>query len=414
DGASLAVSRTVAGRNLIEYPIGTVINESSGRPPVNLRLSPHGDLLAYFKLDDAVGDYAIHVLDAHGRERILTRGWRLVGGLAWSRKGDEIWFGGGATGTETTLRAVTLNGTNRVVTDAPAAVAVQDISRTGRVLANVDDTRIAIAGLMQGETQERDLSWFDGSWIYDLSADGQRMLFSELTYGRPRNPAIYVRKTDGSPAVRLGEGIRPALSPDGQWVACIVADGPRTSLSLLPTGTGIARTIGGSGIHYERLEWFPDSQRILFEGNQPNRPARTFVQDMNGGSAVPLTPEGVIASRVSPDQKYATVVSTGKLSLYTIRGGNLRPITKLDPGEAVVRWRGDGHFLVLRKPLSPAAWQIERLDVLTGRREPWKILSTPDPVGVRIGQVALTPDGKSYAYSFQRDIVTLYLVQGLE
>ncbi len=36
-------------------------------------------------------------------------------------------------------------------------------------------------------------------------------------------------------------------------------------------------------MHYERVEWFPDGQRILFEGSEPNRPPRTFIQDLNGG-----------------------------------------------------------------------------------------------------------------------------------
>jgi hypothetical protein len=51
--------------------------------------------------------------------------------------------------------------------------------------------------------------------------------------------------------------------------------------------------------------------------------------------------------------------------------------------------------------------------VATGRKELWKELKTPDPVGVQIIQVVMTPDGASYAYSFQRDITTLYLADGL-
>ena len=68
----------------------------------------------------------------------------------------------------------------------------------------------------------------------------RRILFVEMSYGQPRNTAIYLRKTDGSPAVRLGDGNRPLLSPDGKWVACIVSDGPKTKLTLLPTGAGEA------------------------------------------------------------------------------------------------------------------------------------------------------------------------------
>jgi Tol biopolymer transport system component len=273
---------------------------------------------------------------------------------------------------------------------------------------------MGVLALGPGATQERDLSWFDASRIYDISADGKAILFVELTYGQSRNPAIYLRKTDGSPAVRLGDGNRPALSPDGKWVACIVSDGPRTSLTLLPTGAGVARTISASGIHYERVEWFPDGEKILFEGNEPNRPARTFVQELDGGKPFPLTPEGVNASHVSPDQKYVTVVAAGKLSLFPIRRGDTKRIANLEPGESVIRWSGDGRFLFLRKLDDPASLEIDRLDVVTGRRELWKELKAPDSVGVQIGQVVLTPDGNSYAYSFQRDISTLYLAQGLK
>ena len=96
----------------------------------------------------------------------------------------------------------------------------------------------------------------------------------ELSYGKLRNVAIYLRKTDGSPAIRLGEGNLPALSPDEKWVSCIVSDGPNTQVTLLPTGAGEPRSIGVAGIHYGRAEWFPDGRRILFTGNQPNRPVR--------------------------------------------------------------------------------------------------------------------------------------------
>jgi eukaryotic-like serine/threonine-protein kinase len=414
DGANLAVSRTVGGRNRIEYPIGTVLNESDGRPPVSLHVSPKGDLIAFFDYDSALGDFAVAVLDTHGRKRILSRGWRVDGGLAWSPKGDEIWFGGAETGTETTLRAVKLNGESRVITFAPGAIAIQDVSRSGRALVTVDDTRVGILDVSQGVEQVRDLSWFDASRIYDVSADGKEILFVELSYGKPRNPAIYLRKTDGSPAVRLGDGNRPALSPDGKWVACIVSDGPRTSLTLLPTGAGEARTIGASGMHYERVEWFPDGRRVLFEGHEPNRPARTFVQELKGEGPSPITPEGVTASHVSPDQRYATVMAGGKLSLFPIGGGDPKPIANLEPGESVIQWSRDGRFLFLRKLDGPASLKISRLDVVSGRRELWKELRTPDSVGVQIGQVVMTPDGNSYAYSFQRDISTLYLVQGLK
>ena len=415
DGTNLAVSHTVGRRNRIEYPIGNMLYESEGirvGPGANLRVSPKGDFVAFFEFDNAVADYAVTVLDLHGQRRVLSRGWRVVGQLAWSPKGDEIWFGGARAGGNAALYAVTLDNKERTVVEAPIMLALDDITRDGRVLAVTADSRMGISFLSPGAKEERDLSWFDASYIYDVSADGKTILFVELSYGQPRNVAIYLRKTDGSPAIRLGDGNRPALSPDGKWVVCILSDGPKTNLNLLPTGAGEARSIGAAGMHYERVEWFPDGQRILFTGNEPNRPLRTFIQSLNGKLA-PLTPEGTVAAHVSPDQKYVTVIAGNKLSLFPIEGGDPKAISNSEPGESVIGWGADGRHLFLSKVEQPSFVKISRLDISTGRKELWRELRTPDSVGVAISKVVVTPDGQSFAYSFQRDITTLFLIGGL-
>ncbi len=155
------------------------------------------------------------------------------------------------------------------------------------------------------------------------------------------------------------------------------------------------------------------AKRILFTGNEPNRPLRTFIQSLNGGKLTPVTPEGTVAARVSPDEKYVTAVAENKLILFPIEGGDPKPIADLEPGESVIRWSADGRHLFLSKVEEPAFVKISRLDVSNGRKEVWKELRTPDPVGVAISNVVMTPDGESFAYSFQRDITTLFLIGGL-
>ncbi|HEV8038508.1 MAG TPA: WD40 repeat domain-containing serine/threonine protein kinase [Bryobacteraceae bacterium] len=414
DGTTLAVSHTMGNRNRIEYPIGTVLDQSdNGRPPMPVRVSPKGDLIAFFQYDNAVGDYAVTVLDTHGKKRVLSRGWKAGSGLAWSAKGDEVWFGGVKTGGEPTLRAVKMNGNERTVVEAPAELVLKDITRDGHVLVTAEDSRIGISGLAPGAKQERDLSWLDVSRIYDISADGGRILFVEMSYGPPRNSAIYLRKTDGSPAILLGYGNKPQLSPDGKWVACIFSDGPKTTLNILPTGAGEAPHIPDNGMHYERVEWFPDGERLLIIGNEPGRLSRTFEQNKNGGKPTPITLEGTIATRVSPDQQFATVAKSGKLYLFPLAGGELKPIADLEPRETAIRWSADGRFLFLSRVTEPSVLMISRLDVNTHGKEPWKELKTPDPVGVQIREAVITPDGDAYAYSYQRDIATLYLADGL-
>ncbi len=423
DGSTLAVSRTVGGKNRIEYPIGTVRYESEESSPELLRISPRGDMIAFFEHDNDAGDYTVMVLDKDGKKLALSRGWQAPGGLAWSPKGDEIWFGGAKAGAEPALRAVTLQGKERLVVETPASMLVDDITRDQvrdpKVLFTVADSRKGISALAPGAKQESDLSWFDSSQVDDISPDGKTILFVELSYGQARNPAIYIRSTDGSQAVRLGDGNRPALSPDGKFVACILNDGPKAELSLLPTGPGEARVFKTPGMRYERVEWFPDGEKLLVTGNQPNQPMRTYLQDIRGGEPVPITPPGVLGARVSPDGKYVTAMVGGKLNLLPIAGGLSKPavapqVIDVQAGDSVVRWSADGRFLYLRQNEGLAAMKINRLDLTSRREEPWKELKPADPVGVRIGQVVMTPDGNVYAYSYQRDISTLYLADGLK
>jgi Tol biopolymer transport system component/tRNA A-37 threonylcarbamoyl transferase component Bud32 len=414
DGSTLAVSRTVDGKNRIEYPIGTTRYENEGRPPELMRVSPKGDSIGFFEHDNDLGSYTVTVLEINGKKRALSRGWQELGGLAWSPKGDEIWFSGAKAGEEPALRAVTLNAKERLVVETPAFMVVDDITRDKGVLFTVADSRLGISALAPGSKQERDLSWFDASSILDISADGGTILFEELSYGTARNPAIYLRKTDGSPAVRLGDGNRPALSPDGKFVACILNNGPQTELSLLPTGPGEARVFSTSGMHYERVEWLPGGQKLLFTGNQPNRPMRTYLQDIRGGEPTPVTPEGMPARHVSPDGKYVTAVVGGKLNLVPIAGAAAKPAVGVEAGEAVVNWSADGRSLFLRQNEGLTAVKINRLDLASGHQELWKELKPADPVGVQIYNVVVTPDGNAYAYSFQRDISTLYLAEGLK
>ena len=126
-----------------------------------------------------------------------------------------------------------------------------------------------------------------------------------------------------------------------------------------------------------------------------------------------ITGEGTTAAHVSPDGKYVTSVVKDKLSVLPIAGIATQAIN-VQPGDSVIRWSADGRSLFLRQSEGLTAMKINRLDLASRREEPWKELKPADPVGVQIGQVVMTPDGNAYAYSFQRDICTLYLAQGLK
>jgi eukaryotic-like serine/threonine-protein kinase len=411
-GDTLAVVRTIGGKHRLEYPIGNVLYETETRPPLAPRVSADGKLVAFFDYDWEVGDYSLCVVGLSRPKQVLSRGWRTVGSLNWSPKGDEIWFSAGQPGSDPVLYAVGLSGKQRFLAQAPGVIVMQDVTTDGRVLLSTVNSRLGIRFIDFENSSERDLAWLDASSLNELSDDGKSLLFAELAYGEGRNAAIYLRKTDGSAAVRLGYGNRPSLSPDGKWVVCIRREATRSRLVLLPTGPGESRSLNVDGVYYESLGWFPDSNRVVFTGNEPGRPVRTWMYDLSSEKATPLTAEGIRGGPVSPDGREFVIANAHELSLSPIAGGTPRKVTQLQDGEMVVRWSGDGRSLFLRKPEGDTV-KLIRFDVASGRREPWQTLRVPEPGAQFFGVLALSANGKSCAFTFQHDLANLYLVKGL-
>src|SRR5438477_4866269 len=91
DGSAFAIVRDVGGRTRIEFPIGHVLYETAGWVS-QLRFSPNGDQLAFL---DHPARYtkvaAVSVIDRAGKVRVLVPAF-IAQGLAWSNKGDEVWY----------------------------------------------------------------------------------------------------------------------------------------------------------------------------------------------------------------------------------------------------------------------------------------------------------------------------------
>jgi len=100
--------------------------------------------------------------------------------------------------------------------------------------------------LAPGEKMERDLSWLDRSLVRDFSPDGRTVLFLESGEGAGATYAMYIRKTDGGPAIEIGEGSAAGLSPDGKWALSIASLTSAPQLILYPTGTGEPRPLPAS------------------------------------------------------------------------------------------------------------------------------------------------------------------------
>jgi eukaryotic-like serine/threonine-protein kinase len=425
DGNSLAVVRNVGGRDRLEFPIGKVLYETSGGWISYPRVSPKGDFVAFIDHGNQGDDGgSVAVVDLSGKEKKLTRDWYGTQGLAWSVDGQEIWFTASELGVDHYLSAVSLSGKERLVTRIPGTLVVFDIWRDGRVLLARAGRRREVMSLYQGETKERDLSWLDYSYPADISADGKTVLFDEegvgggVQYGNAQELtyAVYIRSTDGSPAIRLGEGAADALSPDQKWVI-VQTPGSVQQLRLLPTGVGETQPLTNDSINHQWARWFPDGKRFAFSGNEPGHGVRIYVQNVSGGGPKAISPEGVDANRfaVSPDGQ--SVVGIGpdeKGYFYSSAGGEPRIVNGLDPGDLPISWNQDGRSIYFYRTGEVPA-KLYQLELATGKKTIWKQVVPVDPTGVStIGPVLMTPDGKTYAYGFHRTLGDLYLVEGLK
>jgi hypothetical protein len=299
---------------------------------------------------------------------------------------------------------------------------LNDISRNGeQVLVTRGTTRGGIVGRSADAANDRELSWFDYSTVADLSVDGNTFLFYEWGEGVGGTPTIFIRQTDGSDAVRLGEGRPLALSPDGQW-ALAVQENAAQQLALLPTRTGDVRRLPrGQIVEYlDWATWSPDGRRVFFAGREVPDIRRTYVQDVDRGDPRPVTPDGFVGLLLSPDGRtIAAIDRYGEYYLCSLEGNaDPRPLAGYRDGDVLLQWSADGRFLFVREA-GNLVLRIHRLDLSTGVRQFWKELVPPDPtvlidIGSDPGQIRITPDGQSYAYTYWTFAGELYLAQGLK
>src|SRR5205823_11061965 len=130
----------------------------------------------------------------------------------------------------------------------------------------------------------------------DMSDNGKLVAFDETGEAGGETGGLYVRGTDGSPAVRLGDGRSPTLSPDGTR-ALGLSPALKRALIELPTGAGESRTISTGEVQVHQAYFFPDGKHILEIGSTPGSHAlRLWVQDSAGTAPRAITPEGVTVS----------------------------------------------------------------------------------------------------------------------
>jgi hypothetical protein len=216
---------------------------------------------------------------------------------------------------------------------------------------------------------------------------------------------VYLRGTDGSPAVRLGEGFGLALSPDRKSALSRRKD----QTMLLPTAAGQARSITAPDVVFEEGGTFLPDGGLLLSGSSPGHPTRLYRQAADGSQFQVASPDGVFLPRrihaVSPDGRFAAAIGPGDTwAIYPIAATPApgQPIKGLRADEAPIRWTADGKALFV----AAEDGTVSRLELESGRREVFHRFR-------RDAEVFLTADGKAYVYGYGADLSHLFVIENL-
>jgi len=419
DGKNFLIIRRSEGHYRIESPVGHVIYKTALWITF-ARFSPKEDLIAFIE-HPMWGDDAgtVVIIDRSGQP--VARGrepFNSTSGLAWTPNGDEVWFSGEATGKGRgrDILSLGVTGKERVVLAVPGRLTLHDIGADGRALLAIENGRREQVVGRVGETLERNLSWFDWSRLTGVSRDGSFISFEEQASGVQGVNTVFIRPTDGAPAVRIVEGRARGnpISADGEWL--VVAVGTPPHLEMVATGVGEPRVIPCDLSEYFAWQFFPGANRLMILGNYAGAAKQIFEVDIQGdGKPRPLTQDLPLsgAFALSHDGKTIAAASEPRIMLIPASGGEARPAPGCNPGDIPLDWTVDDSALFVSER-GQSALKIFRVDVASGERREWVTIRPDDPAGILdIMPVHITPDGQTYAYGYRRQLSDLYIVTGL-
>jgi eukaryotic-like serine/threonine-protein kinase len=418
DGENMAVVRYIPENShwRLEYPVGKVLFDTINWIS-HPKISPDGKSVAFEDHENPIGDDegSVAVIGPDGHEKKLSSGWSSIEGVEWSPSGDEIWFAASNSGASDNLRGVTLGGKLRTVTNVPGGMWLED-SRNGQTLMIVHRQRVNIHAMAPGAKEEKELGWLGWSELRDISRDGTKILFEEEAEGGGPHYTVFLRDTDGSPPVKLGEGVGGAISPDNKWV--VTRPLKTGALSLVPTGAGESRQLTHDSISYGAVRYFPDGKHLIAEGIEAGHGARDYEIDIATGDSKPITPEGVSGVALSPDAtKVAVFGPDGSPGVWNLKTNSMQTIAGLTSGDFLSGWTPDGNTLYLmpRQTAESRGRKVYRLNLATGKAEFWKEFGSSLPTGTSgVAPPRFSADGRAYAYVYSQILSEAYVVKGLK
>ena len=171
---------------------------------------------------------------------------------------------------------------------------------------------------------------------------------------RGDTPTLFVADDDGSDRRKVATGTRPALSPDGRYLAHISPNGLAVKLTNLRTGRTVTKAaLGDTRLFAGPLVWSEDGRRIVTEQYRLHAHGRVLSIDVASGDFAPIAPARALAGWpiASPD---------GRTVMRTLVNGDQRDlhVTPADGSAPERRFSDDGD--ILRADWSRSGLIVER------------------------------------------------------
>ncbi len=418
-GSDLAVIHRIQDRDVLEYPIGTRLYQST-KWLMTPRVSPDGTQVAVFESSGETS--SLIVVDRKGGKRVFATGLPPAApGLAWSPDGEEIWLSIVIGRDQIKTYAVNARGTIRLLSQDPSLTDLADVSRDGRALYTRNIWRILARVKAPGAQAERDFSWLDRTEVSDLSADGKTLVFGEGGDPNQGGHSIlaFMVATSGGPPTNLGSGSAGCLSRDGAWVFGHTAGIPQKGI-LFPTGPGQPRILDIPGLPTVLGGCLlAGGKQAAVAGREPGQPPKNYLIDLDTGRRR-LLPNGDWAPSADGTQ-LAFRDEDGNLAIQPVAGGAPRILGKLLKTESPLRWSLDGKAVYLVRDaglgtgVTSMSVIIDRWDLATGTRTPWKRLNLGSSVSsLGFFTITIAPEADAYAYSYGvQQASDLFVVKGI-
>lgn len=245
---------------------------------------------------------------------------------------------------------------------------------------------------------------------------------------RAGTPGIWIRQVGADDAVALPTGDDPVLavswSPDGQWLACVVAPGgaPRTEVWLLrPDGSG-RHQVAGFGRHSATPAGWLASGAVLMVTETAERGAAVLIHADTGHRQVLAEGDLLTVLDVTPDARSALLRRGPRnarwLELLDVATGERRRLlTDTGRGSTDQGWFGPGGTSVLaRTDAYSELAALVRIDPARPDVTPTRLAWRPD---AELEQATPSADGRRAAllwntYGGRSEVSLLDLASGVQ